>query len=116
MCRLSNAFKFTSEGYVSVSVELYKPELSKRLQRQNTEEEDAESPLQVVPTTESTGTTPWAKNDSVNPMDLASFLFSVKDTGIGIPKSKSDKLFKSFSQVDASTTRNFGGTGKNIFI
>lgn len=44
-------------------------------------------------------------------MDMTQYLFSVKDTGIGIPKSKDNKLFKSFSQVDASTTRNFGGTG-----
>jgi signal transduction histidine kinase len=48
-----------------------------------------------------------------NPMDVFSYLFSVQDTGIGIPKSKVKKLFKSFSQVDTSTARNFGGTGKN---
>lgn len=49
-----------------------------------------------------------------NPMDVISYLFSVQDTGIGIPKSKSKKLFKSFSQVDTSTARNFGGTGKKL--
>lgn len=36
--------------------------------------------------------------------------FSVRDSGIGIPKEKLSRLFKSFSQVDASTTRKFGGT------
>ena len=36
--------------------------------------------------------------------------FSVTDTGIGIPADRMDRLFKSFSQVDASTTRSFGGT------
>ena len=35
----------------------------------------------------------------------------VIDTGIGIPKDRMDRLFKSFSQVDTSTTRKFGGTG-----
>lgn len=42
--------------------------------------------------------------------------FNVIDTGIGIPRDRMDKLFKSFSQVDASTTRRYGGSGLGLVI
>ncbi|MGI9502591.1 MAG: ATP-binding protein, partial [Geminicoccaceae bacterium] len=66
---------------------------------------------EVVLTVSSTSTAASPK-----PGDMVLLTLSVRDTGIGIPTDRMNRLFKSFSQVDASTTRRYGGTGLGLVI
>jgi two-component system sensor histidine kinase/response regulator len=54
-----------------------------------------------------------AKNISGNNADI---LFTVSDTGIGIPQLSREVIFQSFSQSDSTTTRKYGGTGLGLTI
>ncbi len=92
---LSNAVKFTQAGEVVVSV------TAKEL------ETEAESSTLSSSTDNSPLTTPSPRYE---------IQFAVKDTGIGIPLERINRLFKSFSQIDASTTRHYGGTGLGLAI
>ncbi|KAI8916667.1 hypothetical protein DFJ77DRAFT_510104 [Powellomyces hirtus] len=85
---LSNAVKFTTTGEVEVSIE------HRRL----------DSPDNNI--------------DSQFPMEHGFYEIevAVTDTGIGIPADRRHRLFQSFSQVDSSTTRTYGGTGLGLVI
>ena len=83
---VSNAVKFTSTGEVAISVS----------REENPGELAAADPLAGA--------------------DSFFVRISVRDTGIGVPAAKMDRLFKSFTQVDSSTTRQFGGTGLGLAI
>lgn len=48
--------------------------------------------------------------------DTARVLFEVRDTGIGMPKDASERLFQAFTQADPSATRGYGGTGIGLAL
>ena len=84
---LSNAFKFTSQG--SVSLIISKPDLDENVE------------IDLI-------------ENGINIKNVVAF--SVIDTGIGIPEQKQKLIFEAFRQVDGSINRRFGGTGLGLSI
>ena len=84
---LSNAVKFTEKGEIVLSV------TARRKDEEGKSDGHTRSGLPVY-----------------------ELCFSIRDTGIGISEEGKARLFQSFSQVDASTTRRYGGTGLGLTI
>ena len=103
---LSNAVKFTHSGEVKVAV------TAKGLSSKANSNDNA-VPLQNSSSL-TDQTLPFKLEPS--PYPLYEIQFAVKDTGIGIPSDRLDRLFKPFSQVDSSTSRHYGGTGLGLVI
>ena len=74
--------------------------------------------IKFTPKGSVTLTVSLARGDSPPPLRPGHTLLSVavRDSGIGIPLERLDRLFKPFSQVDSSTTRKYGGTGLGLVI
>jgi len=100
---LSNAIKFTEKGEVVVAVD-GKPVLG-AADTPSLAASHQPSPLPEHPEASTTESQPQYE-----------IAISVRDTGIGIPPDRVNRLFQSFSQADTSMTRKYGGTGLGLVI
>lgn len=87
---LANAFKFTSEGAVSLCIEMENDEVNNDIDSNRSNENN---------------------NKAVNWI-----IFHVIDSGIGVPEDKRALIFEPFQQADGSISRRFGGTGLGLPI
>jgi PAS domain S-box-containing protein len=101
---IGNAVKFTSVGEVAVEVKRFTAEGAERAEEERVKEKDRESPSSHL------------SSSALSAPSAVSLIFTIRDTGIGIPREKLGLLFKAFSQVDTSTTRKYGGTGLGLAI
>ncbi len=110
---LSNAFKFTEQGRVKVEVSVANAE---EIFDMNLINIDCVSLTPNSNKLASKSTDNLYRDDSIKKGRKIYLKISVSDTGIGIKQDDIRKLFKSFSQIDSSTTKRYQGTGLGLAI
>lgn len=111
---VGNAIKFTAEGSITIKAELEEAEELDELDGEASSIVDVtDSGVEINDVdSEIVGNKPLTKPNA----RLGHVKISVADTGIGVSLEDQDKLFQTFSQVEASRTRRFGGSGLGLVI